>query len=164
MIKVIGRYTTDVYTLGGIYLGRRVATNFVTLESLNDIPFVYLAGGTQKTSWYMSLIDSTSFSELSTSDTASSHAGWLESTAYSESTRPVWTPGTVAGQTITNPSPTIITLNADAIIKGLFLISNSTKGGTSGTLFSEALYDSGDGEFPSGKVLKNTYTLTFSNG
>src|SRR5688500_212711 len=29
-------------------------------------------------------------------DTMASHAGWSESTAYSQGTRPVWTPGTIA--------------------------------------------------------------------
>jgi hypothetical protein len=44
-------------------------------------------------------------------------------------------------------------------VKGLFLISDSTKGGTTGTLFSTAAFTGGTQAVNSGDTLKVTYTV-----
>jgi hypothetical protein len=64
-----------------------------------------------------------------------SHAGWTESVAYFNATRPtgVFTATTTASIAT---APTTFTINANATIAGAFLTTNSAKSGTTGTLYS----------------------------
>jgi hypothetical protein len=97
----------------------------------------------------------------------SSHAGWTEVTAYSESTRPI---ATFAAATNANPSvvtntasKATFTMNGTTTVGGAFLTSNNTKGGTTGTLFSAADFQSpGDRSVVSGDILSVTYTFSLS--
>ena len=53
------------------------------------------------------------------------------------------------------------TINATATVGGAFLISNNTKGGTSGVLFSASDFQSpGDRVVASGDTLNVTYTFS----
>lgn len=92
-----------------------------------------VAGTTQITSWFVGLIAYAATTELDDDDTMSSHAGWTESTAYSESTRPTMSFAAVSGQQSLGTGGTF-TFNADATVYGVFVTSSSTKSGTSGTL------------------------------
>jgi hypothetical protein len=137
--------------------------NGATTVGLSDMLTVAFAAGTQKTAWYMGLIDNASFSALSAGDTASSHSGWIENVNYDEATRPAWGAGTGSGGVITNASSVNFTMSASVTIKGAFLISNSTKSGTSGVLFctgnmasTQAVVDN--------DVLKFTYSVTLTPG
>jgi hypothetical protein len=71
--------------------------------------------------------------------------GFNEMTGYSEATRPAWTPnGAPASGAISNSSsPAAFSFNGTSRIFGAFLISNSTKGGTTGTLFGGNLFTEG---------------------
>jgi hypothetical protein len=133
--------------------------NGVTYQGLNDIISVYLAAGTQKLAWFLGLIDNSGFSGLNPNDTLTSHSGWTESTAYNESNRPTWTPGPVAGQAVTNPTPATFTMSTSSSIYGMFLASNNTKGGTSGVLWATGGFQSGVQTLPLGQPLKATYNL-----
>lgn len=90
--------------------------------------------------WYLSLISSTGFTALSTSDTASSHAGWVEDTNYSEANRPALVFADAANKSISTSDVTF-TLSDTTTIKGAFVISNNTKGGTTGYIPSMGLFD-----------------------
>jgi hypothetical protein len=73
------------------------------------------------------------------------------------------TPTTANPAVITNSSsPAIFTINAGATIGGAFLISNNTKGGTTGTLFSAADFSGGDKPVLSGDTFNVTYTLNLT--
>jgi hypothetical protein len=133
--------------------------NGIVNGALNDILSVYFAAGTQKTTWYAGLINNSGFSALSSSDTISSHTGWSESSDYSESVRQTWTPGAVASGIITNPSAMVFTANATVTIKGAFLVSNSTKGGTTGQLWATGAF-SATQSLSSGQTLSVSYSLT----
>jgi hypothetical protein len=63
---------------------------------------------------------------------------------------------------ITNSaSPAAFTINGTTTVGGAFLISNSTKGGTTGTLFSAADFASpGDRSVANGDTLNVTYTFS----
>ena len=125
-----------------------------TTAGLNSILSVYLASGTQITTWYLGLVDSAAFSTYAAADTMSSHSGWAESTAYSESVRQTWTAGTVASGSVSNSaSLATFTINATVTMQGAFLVSNSTKAGTTGTLFAT-------GSFASAQSLVSGQTLT----
>lgn len=110
-------------------------------------------------SWYVGLIDSSGFTALSDSDTMSSHSGWSEFTTYSESTRVAWGPGAAASQSITNATPATFNISGSGTVKGVFIVSNNTKGGTTGYLWATALFTA---EVPvgNGDQLKITYTVS----
>lgn len=139
---------------------RDKAKNGVTNTALNSVLDVYLGNQTQIASWYIGLVDNSGFSAFAAADTASSHSGWSETTAYTESTRPQWSPAAASSQSVTNTSTVDFSINATKTIRGLFLISNSTKGGTSGTLFSTASFSGGNQSVNSGDTLKVTYTVS----
>lgn len=134
--------------------------NGVTNAGINDNLAVYFNSGTQKPTWYGGLIDNASFSALSAGDTISSHSGWIENNNYSESVRQTWTSGAPSGQSITNSASMVFSINATVTIKGAFLVSNSTKGGASGILWSTGTFASGNQSLVNGQQLKLTYTLT----
>lgn len=126
------------------------------IEYLLDAGF---NGGSQVSTWYMGLVDNAGFSAFANADTMSSHSGWSESTAYSESTRPEWTAGAAATRSVTNSSTVDFSINATATIRGIFITSNNTKSGTAGTLWSTAAFSS-NASVTSGDTLKVTYTVS----
>lgn len=160
-LKVGGYLTFECRNADGTLAWKEVVKNGVTLPALDDVNNVYFGAGTQKTAWYVGLIDNAGFSALSSADTMVSHAGWTENQQYTASTRPQWSVGASSGQTITNASAMAFTMNATATIKGAFVVSNSTKGGTTGTLFATGAFASNQ-SLSSGQVLNVTYTETSS--
>ena len=136
------------------------AENGVTNLALNDVLNVYLRNTSQTASWYIGLVDNASYTGFAAGDTISSHSGWAESVAYSNSTRVAWSPGAAASQGVTNGTTSDFTMNATATIKGLFLNSDNTKSGTTGTLFSTAAFSGGNQSVNSGDTLKVTYTVS----
>jgi hypothetical protein len=57
----------------------------------------------------------------------------------------------------------VFNINATSTVGGAFLTSNSTKSGTTGTLFSAADFQSpGDRSVASGDTLNVTYTLSLA--
>ncbi len=154
-----GVWSFEARDVDGTVLWREDVKNGVVNGALNDILSVYFAAGTQKTAWFGGLIDNSGFSALSSSDTISSHSGWSESSAYSESVRQTWTPGAVSSGVITNPSAMVFTANATVTIKGAFLVSNSTKAGTTGQLWATGAFSSTQA-LASGQTLSVSYTLT----
>jgi len=140
---------------------RDQARNMITDVALNNILDVYFHGTAATTTWYVGLIHSTNYAAgPAAGDTMASHAGWEEGTEYSESTRQEWQEGAASSQQITNATSADFSINATATMKGLFLTSSSTKGGTSGTLWSSVLFSGGDQAVGNGDVLKVTYTVT----
>lgn len=92
--------------------------------------------------WYIGLISGTSFTTgLAATDTAASHPGWIEDANYSQATRPAWGPGAAVSKARVNATRYTFTMNANRTIKGFFLISNDTKGGSTGTLLATGLFD-----------------------
>lgn len=113
--------------------------------------------------WYIGLIGNSGFSALAVGDTMASHAGWTEdSTHYTAANRPTWTPSAAASKSITNASTVNFAINTDStVIKGIFVTSDNTLGGTSGTLYATGLFSSDQTLF-NGDTLKITYTVTLS--
>lgn len=140
-------------------LGFAVGPNLVPTVGLNHALSITLAAGTQVTTWYAGLVANSGFSAFAAGDTMSSHAGWTEDQNYTEANRQTWTPGAVSGGVVSNSTSMNFTMNATTTIKGGFLVSNNTKGGTSGTLFAEGAF-SANQAMSSGQVLKITYTST----
>ena len=94
-------------------------------------------------------------------DTMASHAGWTESSAYSQATRPALTLGTAASGSIDNSaSKAQFSINGTATIGGAFLVTNSTKGGTTGTLYGGGAFTEGNRSVVSGDTINVQATLT----
>jgi hypothetical protein len=126
------------------------------------------------TTWYLGLVDNAGFSTFAATDTISSggHPGWNEVSSgnVGNTTRPQWipaAPGSPNANSIVNSSAVAFnmtpTVGTTITIKGLFLVSDSTWGGTAGTLFSTASFQGGTQAVNNGDVLKVTYTVSASN-
>ncbi len=137
-----------------------VHENIITNAGLNDLLDKYLKGSGYTAGFFVGLTDGTP--TVAAGDTMASHSGWVEIQAYDEATRPALTLGTVATQSVDNSaSKASYSINADSqTVGGSFLATNSTKGGTTGTLYSVAAYTSGDKALDDGDVLNVTATLT----
>lgn len=133
--------------------------NDITNLGLDTILNVMFNAGTQATTWYMGLVNNAGFSALSNSDTMGGHAGWTEYQTYDEAARPEWTAGDASSQQMTNAVEVVFTIGGTATLKGVFITTSQTKGGTTGTLWSTAPF-----ALPvavqDDDVLKLTYTVT----
>lgn len=137
--------------------------NLVTNEGLNDALDKYLKGSAYTAAFYVGLTDASP--TAAAGDTMSSHAGWAEFTTYDESTRETLTLGTVSSQSVDNSASkasfTITTASPDSqSIGGAFVTTNSTKGGTTGTLYSIAAFSGGNKTLNGGDTLNVTVTCT----
>ena len=158
-LKFKGEFVLECLEPDGSLAWREPIHNMTLLAALTDVLAVYLGAGTQKTTWYLGLIDNSGFASLSNADTAASHPGWTENTAYSGGVRPTWTPGAAAGQAITNPTATTFPMTGTGTIKGAFLISDSTLGGTAGLMFATGSFLS-NRLVVSGQSLKAGYSCS----
>lgn len=139
--------------------------NLVVNVGLKDMNDKYFTGSTYTATWYIGLYGAASTNNPAAGDTAASHAGWTEVTAYSQATRPQ---ATFAAATTADPSvitnsasPAVFSINGTTTVGGAFLISNNTKGGTTGILFSASDFTApGDRNVVSGDTLNVTYTFS----
>lgn len=138
--------------------------NLVVNVGLQDMNAKYFSGSTYTAAWYIGLYGAASTNNPAAADTMSSHAGWTEVTAYSQATRPACTFGTATTadpSVISNSaSVAVFSINGTTTVGGAFLTSNSTKSGTTGTLFSASDFSSpGDRSVVNGDTLNVTYTF-----
>jgi hypothetical protein len=98
-------------------------------------------------------------------DTMGSHASFVESTAYDESTRQALTPGSIASGAFSNSgAPATVTISTDGTLIGaVFVTDNSTKSGTTGTLMFVAPFTGGFKACDDGDTLTITATVTASS-
>ena len=133
--------------------------NTVVNVGLDDVLDKYFKGSTYSAAFYVGLTDGTP--TVAAADTMSSHAGWTEITAYSEATREALTLGTVSSQSVDNSaSKASYSINGTATVGGVFITTDSTKSGTSGTLYGGGAFTGGDKPVTSGDTLNVTVTLT----
>jgi hypothetical protein len=135
--------------------------NVVCTAGKNDLLDKYFAGSSYTAAWYVGLIDSGSYSAVAAGDTSASHAGWTENTAYSQGTRPAasWSAASAGAKALSSAAAFSITSD-NQTIKGCFLITNSTKGGTTGILYSAGLFTVGDKEADNGDTLNVSYSAS----
>jgi hypothetical protein len=141
--------------------------NLVVNVGLQDMNAKYFTGSAYTATWFLGLYGSGATNSPAAGDTMSSHAGWTEVTDYSQATRPACTfgvPTTANPSVATNSaSPATFTINGTTTVGGAFLTSNSTKSGTTGTLYSAADFSApGDRAVVSGDTLSVTYTLSLA--
>lgn len=165
--KATGHYTVECFDKDGNLKWVAESKNLVVNVGLQYMAGVALTSTAQITTWYIGLYGAASSNNPAAGDTMSSHAGWTEVTAYSESTRVA---ATFAAATNANPSvvtnsasKAVFSINGTTVVGGAFLTSGSAKSGTTGTLFSAADFQSpGDRSVVSGDILNVTYTFSLS--
>lgn len=137
--------------------------NLTVTQGLNDLLSKYFKGSSYTAAWFVGLINNASFSALAAGDTAAQIGGsngWIEATAYSESVRQTLTLGSASAGSIDNSaSKAVFSINGTITINGAFVVSSSTKTGTSGVLYGEASFGSAR-SLLSGDTLTITVTLT----
>jgi hypothetical protein len=141
------------------------AHNLVVNVGLQNMNANHFSGSGYTATWFLGLVNDSPSPSYAAGDTAASHAGWAESVAYTQATRPTCTFGTAttADPSVINNSGSVavFTMNATVTIAGAFLISNSTKSGTTGTLFSVSTFQSpGARSVVSGDTLNVTYEFS----
>ena len=140
--------------------------NLVVNTGLQDMNTQYFKGSSYTAALYMGLITGPgSGTAYAATDTLASHAGWTEFTNYTGSRKQV-----VFG-TATNANPSVIASTASpaaftisssgGTVAGAFLCTVAS--GTSGTLFSEADFQSpGDRVVVAGDTLNVVYTFSLT--
>lgn len=163
-------------TGGGVFTARCIApdgsvkwevsaSNLVVNQGLQDMNTKYFKGSGYTATWYVGLYGAAASNNPTANDTAALHPGFTEITPYSNGTRPAATFGTA-----TTADPSVIdnsastasfSINTTATVGGAFLISDNTKGGSSGVLFSASDFAApGDRAVSSGDTLLVTYSFS----
>jgi hypothetical protein len=137
-------------------------SNLVTTAGLTDNITQYFKGSAYTAAFYVGLTSATP--TVNAADTMSSHSGWTEVVAYSESVRQTLTLGSVsAGSASNTASKAVFTVNADGTaIGGAFLTTVSTKSGSTGTLYGVGAFSGGNVTLSSGSTISVTITVTAS--
>lgn len=164
-IKGGGVFTLKCFDKDGNLKWESVSPNLVVNVGLQDMNTKYFSGSAYTAAWYIGLYGAGASNTPAASDTMSSHAGWTEVVAYSQSTRVAATFGTATTadpSVISNSaSPATFTINGTTTVGGAFLTTGSAKSGTAGTLFSASDFTSpGDRSVVSADTLTVTYQFS----
>jgi len=165
--KAGGAFIVQCFDKDGVLKWESAKHNLVVNVGLQDMNAKYFTGSAYTAGWFIGLYGSGATNNPAAGDTAASHAGWVEVTAYSQATRPA---ATFGSPTAANPSvisnsgsPAQFSINGTTTVGGAFLISNNTKGGTTGILFSAADFQApGDRAVVSGDIINVTYQFSLS--
>lgn len=165
--KATGRFDIQCFDKDGNLKWEASNHNLVVNVGLQYMAGTALTSTTQITAWYIGLYGAAATNNPAAADTMASHAGWTEVVAYSNATRvaATFTAATAANPSVVtnSASPATFNMNATTTVGGAFLVSNSTKSGTTGTLFSAADFQSpGDRSVVSGDSIVVTYTMSLA--
>lgn len=148
------QYLIEAFDRNGDPLWQEFLENLVTNVGRNDILDKYFKGSAYTATWFVGLKGT---GAPAAADTMASHPSWTEVTAYSQATRPALTLGTVVSQSVDNSaSKAVFSITSDSTtIAGAFTNSISTKGGSTGTLYSVS-------DFSAARVLGNGDTMNIT--
>jgi hypothetical protein len=132
--------------------------NLVVNVGLDDSLDKHLKGSAYTAAWYVGLTGADP--TFAAGDTMASHAGWTEITAYTAANRLGWVGGTVSGQSVSNSANKAeFTINGTVTVGGAFMVSENTKGGTSGVLYGGGAF-SQNRNLIADDILRVTVTAT----
>jgi hypothetical protein len=156
-------YTIECHDADGNLMWIDGFANLITRVGAGDSLTQHLKGSAYTAAWFVGLTGATPV--FATADTMATHAGWTDSTAYSNATRPAWTGGTVDTSTDTctvdnSAAKAVFNINATATIGGAFLVNNSTKGGTTGVIYGGGAFAGGNRSVLSGDTLSVSVSAT----
>ena len=168
--KATGLFEIKCHDKDGNLKWSAESKNLVVNAGLAYMAGTALTSVTQITSFFLGLYGAGASNTPAAGDTMASHAGWTEVTAYSNANRIA---ATFVTATTANPSvvtnsasPAVFNINGTATVGGAFLVGgtgSSTKGGTTGTLFSAADFGSpGDRSVVNSDTLSVTYTFSLA--
>jgi hypothetical protein len=161
LLRVKGVWVVECRDRHGNLKWRDESENLVVNVGLTYLIGVALLTTTQiaLTSWFVGI--TATAPTVAAADTMASHGGWTENQTYSQATRPAWSGvAGAAGAASNTASPAAFSANGSSTAGGCFLASNSTKGGTTGTLFSAVAFTGGDRALVNGDTLNVTYNLS----
>lgn len=152
-------YLLEAHDKDGNLLWSEEVHNLVTTVGLNDSLDKQFKASGYTAAWYVGITDGTP--TFAAGDTAASHAGWTEVEDYSEANRQELTLGSVAAGSVNNSaSKAVFTIDDDSIvIGGAFVVSVSTKGGSTGVVYGGAAL-SADRTLNTSDTLTITVTLS----
>jgi hypothetical protein len=164
-VKAGGVFAIECIDKDGNLKWKAESKNLVVNQGLQDMNTKYFKGVSYTATWYIGLYGAAASNNPTANDTAASHPGFTEITPYSNATRPACSFGTATTadpSVITNAlSVAVFAINATATVGGAFLISDNTKGGTAGVLFSAVDFDApGDRNVVSGDTINVRYDFT----
>lgn len=164
-VKAGGVFTIQCFDKDGKLKWEDKEHNLVVNVGLKDMNDKYFSGSAYTAAWYLGLYGAGASNTPAAGDTMASHAGWTEVTAYSQATRPqaVFGAATTADPSVISntSSVAVFSINGTTTVGGAFLTTSNTKGGTTGTLFSAADFQSpGDRAVVSGDTLNVTYQFS----
>lgn len=139
--------------------------NLVTTVGKNFLLDNGLAGSAYTASFFLGLISSVSYTAVAAADTMTSHAGWLEAGSanaptYSQANRPTAAWSAAASGSKSLSAALTFSITSAGTVKGAFLTTNSTKDGTTGTLYSAGTFTGGDKIVANGDTLSVSYTAS----
>ena len=138
--------------------------NLTVNTGLADMLSKYWKGSAYTAAFYVGLKGT---GTIAAADTMASHAGWSEVAGYSQGARPALTFGSVTGTTTTSvdnsASPAAFGINATVTVAGAFITTDSTKGGTAGTLIGASDFASAR-SMQSGDTLNVTTSMSNTSG
>lgn len=157
-------YTAEVFRADGTLDESQTETvhNLMPVEGLDHTIDVLLTGGTRFTSWYIGLFRGnytpSSIDVMATFPTLATEA----TTQYSETTRQLFEPGTIASGAIDNSAnKALFTATAAVTIYGGLMASSPTKAATTGPLISAVRFSSPKVLDSAGATLQVTAGFTF---
>jgi hypothetical protein len=153
-----GSFHVEHYRAGQL-LGRFRVPNGITDVGMNTLLDVMFHGVSAITTWYIGLVNNSGFSSFANADTMASHSGWTEFTSYDEANRVTWPEDAAATRSISNTTTADFTISATGTLHGIFVTSDNTKSGTTGTLWSTAAFSS-NVSVVDNDVIKITYTVS----
>lgn len=159
----------DVAALKGKYIGQIVRNgevidefefdNLCTTEGLNYVLNASFGVSSANASWYTGLFEG-NYTPTAGAVAATVAAAATECVAYAGATRPAWTVVASTAASLTNGAARAdFVFSSAKTLYGAFLISNNTKAGTTGTLFSIARFTTSKA-VDIGDELLLTYLLT----
>jgi len=157
-VKFGGKFTVECYGRDGKLKWIDTIENLVVTAGLDSILDVVLCGTTQIATWYVGLTDGTP--TVAAGDIMSSHAGWVEITAYDEAARQTYTETRTAETVSNSAAKAVFTISGTTTVGGAFLTSIATKGGTTGTLLCAGAFTTGDKSLVDNDTLNVQYDFT----
>lgn len=162
-VKFAGATAINGVTLNGIYTVVTVPNaNSYTVVAGQTASGTSSGGGASMTYNYLQKADTAA--KVNTTVNFPTTNGWQEMTSYDEANRQTLTLGSVASQSVNNSaSKAVFTISATKTVAGAFVVTNNTKGGTSGIIMGEAFFSTAR-DVLDDDTLNVTVTLTAVTG
>lgn len=160
-VTITGEYTVECVGADGQVKWSDTFKNLVTTVGKNFMLDTTFSGSSYTAAWYLGLVDGATSPTYNAADTMGSHSGWSEFTSYSESTRPAPSWGSASSGSKATTA-TSYSINGSGTVAGAFMTTDSTKSGTTGTLYSAGNFTGGSRTVASGDTLNVTYTATLT--